>query len=76
MTTQETALNGTEEIEKNWLSKGVSSEIAILKLNQTASIELSKKIVRLAELALNLKELVLNKYKINYDTRRKSIRNI
>lgn len=52
MTTQETALNGTVEIVKNWLSKGVSSEIARLKLNQTASIELSKKIVRLAELAL------------------------
>ena len=43
MTTQETALNGTVEIVKNWLSKGVSSEIVILKLNQTASIELSKK---------------------------------
>jgi len=52
MTTQEIALNGTVEIVKNWLSKGVSSEIAILKLNQSASIELSKKIVRLAELAL------------------------
>ena len=52
MTTQETALNGTIEIVKNWLSKGVSSEIAILKISQTASIELSKKIVRLAELAL------------------------
>ena len=43
MTTQETALNGTIEIVKNWLSKGVSSEIAILKISQTASIELSKK---------------------------------
>ena len=53
MTTQEIALNGTVEIVKNWLSKGVSSEIAILKLNQSASIELSKKIVRLAELALS-----------------------
>ena len=52
MTTQEAALNGTVEIVKNWLSKGVSSEIAILKLNQSTSIELSKKIVRLAELAI------------------------
>jgi hypothetical protein len=52
MTQEEIALNGTVEIVKNWLSKGVSSEIAILKLNQSASIELSKKIVRLAELAL------------------------
>ena len=34
MTTQETALNGTVEIVKNWLSKGVSSEIAILKPNR------------------------------------------
>lgn len=52
MTTQETALNGTVEIVKNWLSNGVSSEIAILKLNQNVSIGLSNKIVRLAELAL------------------------
>ena len=43
MTTQETSLNGTVEIVKNWLSKGVSSEIAILKISQTASIKLSKK---------------------------------
>ena len=50
MTTQETALNGTVEIVKNWLSKGIGSEIAILKPNRIDRI--IKKIVRLAELAL------------------------
>ena len=52
MTTSEQALNGTVEIVKNWLSKGVSTEMAISKLTRMSSKELAEKVVRIAEIAL------------------------
>lgn len=52
MTTSEQALNGTVKIVKNWLSKGVSTEMAISKLTRMSSKELAEKVVRIAEIAL------------------------
>lgn len=52
MTTSEQSLNGTVEIVKNWLSKGVSTEMAISKLTRMSSKELAEKVVRIAEIAL------------------------